>query len=125
MLCIVGPQEQLFVVGDPAQAIYTWRGADPNNMRTRLPLEVAPLTQLSLTTNYRSVKPVLDEAARLWNRFPGEFPHHGKLQAHRREPAVAVKVCFFVAAFLADGTTTTGEPVQQPGARGVGHSERL
>lgn len=80
------------MVGDPAQAIYAWRGADPNNMRFRLPLAVTPLTELSLTTNYRSVQPVLAEAARLWNRFPSEFPHHGKLRGHRKEPAVAVKV---------------------------------
>lgn len=80
------------MVGDPAQAIYSWRGADPNNMRRRLPREVTPLEVLSLTTNYRSVKPVLHEAARLWHRFPSEFPHHGKLRAHRQDPAVAVSV---------------------------------
>lgn len=79
-------------MGDPAQAIYAWRGADPTNMRHRLPLEVTPLTELSLTTNYRSVKPVLDEAARLWKRFPSEFPHHGKLAAHRQSATVAVTV---------------------------------
>ena len=47
----------LFIVGDPDQAIYEWRGANPN-----LFLEFKPDTDIILDMNYRSTPNILDIA---------------------------------------------------------------
>lgn len=47
----------LFIVGDPDQAIYEWRGANPN-----LFLEFKPDTDIILDMNYRSTPNILDVA---------------------------------------------------------------
>ncbi len=47
----------LFVVGDPDQAIYEWRGANPN-----LFIEFKPDTDIILDMNYRSTPNILDVA---------------------------------------------------------------
>jgi len=47
----------LFIVGDPDQAIYEWRGANPN-----LFLEYKPDTDIILEMNYRSTPNILDVA---------------------------------------------------------------
>lgn len=56
----------LFLVGDPKQSIYGWRNADMAVYR-RLVREVGAQggEVRSLTVNFRSVQPVLDEVARL------------------------------------------------------------
>lgn len=53
--------DTLFVVGDDDQAIYSWRGADVQNIltfRTRFP----NATQHSLTVNFRSTEPIVRTA---------------------------------------------------------------
>jgi DNA helicase-2/ATP-dependent DNA helicase PcrA len=53
----------LYVVGDPDQTIYSWRGANP-----RIILELDqqfPLETIILNQNYRSTKPILDLANKL------------------------------------------------------------
>ena len=50
---------QLFVVGDVKQAIYQFRGADPE-MLLRLRAEMGPECQLDLMRNYRSCKQIVD-----------------------------------------------------------------
>jgi len=48
------------VVGDPMQAVYSWRGCDPHLMSRREGWDV-----LTLALNYRSPQPVLDLACRV------------------------------------------------------------
>lgn len=56
---LVGSKDGLTVVGDPAQCIYTWRGATPDNI---LEFEkYFPNTRIiKLERNYRSTKKILD-----------------------------------------------------------------
>ena len=56
-----GDRYDLFVVGDPQQAIYTWNGADPSfllDIGTHYP----PVQVIRLATNYRSTPQILDGA---------------------------------------------------------------
>lgn len=55
------PQENVFVVGDFAQSIYAWRGADYRNM-LRLKDDFIDITEYRLEQNYRSTQTILDAA---------------------------------------------------------------
>lgn len=55
------PQENVFVVGDFAQSIYAWRGADYRNMM-RLKDDFIDITEYRLEQNYRSTQTILDAA---------------------------------------------------------------
>ncbi len=61
---LVGEQNHLFVVGDPDQTIYTWRGA---NIKIIADLEKTyeGTKTIVLDRNYRSTKPILDVANKL------------------------------------------------------------
>lgn len=54
----------VFVVGDAAQAIYSWRGADYRNL-TQLTIDYPDITQYRLEQNYRSTQTILDAASRV------------------------------------------------------------
>jgi DNA helicase-2/ATP-dependent DNA helicase PcrA len=64
-----GRSDDLFVVGDPNQAIYGWNGADPN-LLARFVRREPSATVIELTTNYRSTPQVLAVAAALTNAPP-------------------------------------------------------
>lgn len=53
--------QELFVVGDFAQSIYAWRGADYRNMMN-LKLDYPDLQEYKLEQNYRSTQTILDAA---------------------------------------------------------------
>lgn len=55
------PQENIFVVGDFAQSIYAWRGADYRNM-LKLKNDFDNITEYRLEQNYRSTQTILDAA---------------------------------------------------------------
>jgi DNA helicase-2/ATP-dependent DNA helicase PcrA len=59
-----GQRDDLFVVGDPNQAIYGWNGADPN-LLGRFARREPSATVIRLTDNYRSTPQVLRLAASL------------------------------------------------------------
>src|SRR3990172_775784 len=58
---IVGSNENLTAVGDFAQSIYSWRGADPTNLN-RLVKEYPNIKVINLEQNYRSTQVILDAA---------------------------------------------------------------
>ncbi|HEX7017489.1 MAG TPA: UvrD-helicase domain-containing protein [Patescibacteria group bacterium] len=55
------PHNNVYVVGDFAQSIYTWRGADYRNM-LHLKQDFDGLTEYKLEQNYRSTQAILDAA---------------------------------------------------------------
>lgn len=58
---IAQEHHQLTVVGDAAQSIYRWRGADYRNLEY-LSNDFPDLTTIRLEQNYRSTQPILDAA---------------------------------------------------------------
>ncbi len=59
---LLGPQKNLYVVGDPNQSIYTWRGACPEIFR-RFHQEYPGSRTCSLVQHYRSSSTILQAAA--------------------------------------------------------------
>ncbi len=60
---LLSKNTSLYVVGDPDQTIYSWRGANP-----KIIMDLAstfPIDTIILNQNYRSTKPILDLANRL------------------------------------------------------------
>lgn len=78
--------EQLFVIGDPDQAIYGFRGSDARCFE-RLAAGFPELKQVRLTENYRSAPAILRCALPVINRNGGEAR---VLLPHRPEGARAV-----------------------------------
>ena len=74
-----GDRDDLFVVGDPNQAIYGWNGADPDLLRQFIRREPGA-TVIDLEDNYRSTPQVLALAATLSSGKP--------LTAHRSDGLV-------------------------------------
>jgi DNA helicase-2/ATP-dependent DNA helicase PcrA len=58
---LAAPQNNLYVVGDFAQSIYAWRGADYRNM-LNLKLDFPDIKEYRLEQNYRSSQTILDAA---------------------------------------------------------------
>ena len=59
----------LFVVGDPDQAIYEWRGANP-----KIFIDFKPRTDVILNENYRSTPDILDVANRIIENNENRVP---------------------------------------------------
>ena len=61
---LVSPITNLYVVGDPDQTIYTWRGAN-QGIILNFPIDFEPCHDIILARNYRSTKTILDTANKL------------------------------------------------------------
>lgn len=59
---LTGAHQNLFVVGDAAQAIYSWRGADYRNLE-RLREDYPTIKEYRLEENYRSTASILEGAS--------------------------------------------------------------
>lgn len=66
---LAGAKPDLFVVADPDQSIYRWRGADYRNVK-RLQQDFPNLATLLLEQNYRSTQTILDVAMAVIDRQP-------------------------------------------------------
>ncbi|MFQ5942502.1 MAG: ATP-dependent helicase [Anaerolineales bacterium] len=66
---LAGDAPDLFVVADPDQSIYRWRGADYRNV-DRLTEDFQELSILLLEQNYRSTQTILDAAMAVIDRQP-------------------------------------------------------
>jgi DNA helicase II / ATP-dependent DNA helicase PcrA len=64
---LTAPQNNLFVVGDFAQSIYAWRGADYKNM-SMLSQDFPEIKTYRLEQNYRSTQSILDAATNVISR---------------------------------------------------------
>ena len=67
----LGDGVDLFVVGDPRQAIYGWNGADPT-LLDRLPELLPGTTVLRLDDNHRSTPQVVEAARAVLGADPGQ-----------------------------------------------------
>lgn len=74
-----------FVVGDSDQAIYSWRGANPDNMDVEFVKDYPGCATLFLSCNYRSGSKIVDSAEAVLSH--GGFPTlHQKLVAMKGVP---------------------------------------
>ena len=70
---LTGDGRNLCAVGDPDQCIYTWRGADPANIK-RFQEDYAPVTVVHLGRNYRSTGNIVQASANLISHNPDREP---------------------------------------------------
>jgi DNA helicase-2/ATP-dependent DNA helicase PcrA len=74
----LGGRSDLFVVGDPRQAVYGWNGADPT-LLDRLPELLPGTTVLRLDANHRSTPQIIAAGRAVLDsgdRSPGTGPRH-------------------------------------------------
>ncbi|NLO22218.1 MAG: UvrD-helicase domain-containing protein [Syntrophomonadaceae bacterium] len=103
----------LFIVGDPDQSIYSWRGAEPYNI-TRFLNDYPDARIIKLEQNYRSTRHILEAANAV---IKHNLSHEGKrLYANRGDGEKLIQYCavdsFGEAAFIAD---TIAELVDREG----------
>jgi DNA helicase-2/ATP-dependent DNA helicase PcrA len=77
---LAGDQPDLFVVGDPDQSIYRWRGADYRNVH-RFQQDYPDAQLILLERNYRSTQTILDAAMAVIDRNP--YRHRKQLFTDR------------------------------------------
>ena len=77
---LAAPQNNIMAVGDDAQSIYSWRGADFRNILS-FPDVYEKTRQFPIETNYRSVPEILTVANAAI--APNELQFEKKLAAHR------------------------------------------
>ena len=70
---LAGDGRNLCAVGDPDQCIYTWRDADPANLK-RFQEDYAPVTVVHLGRNYRSTGSIVQASANLIAHNPNREP---------------------------------------------------
>lgn len=80
---LAGSERQVFVVGDDAQSIYGWRGADIRNI-LQFEQDYPDAEVILLEQNYRSTQTILDGAQALM-RAGVQRKHHKQLWSDRGE----------------------------------------
>ncbi len=106
--------ESLFVIGDPDQSIYGFRGADAHCFE-RLRAELPELETVALTVNYRSAPDILRRAAACISHNPGP--------ARSLRPAAAEGMCVRLAC--ADTAFSEGVWIAKEVARLAGGVDML
>jgi DNA helicase-2/ATP-dependent DNA helicase PcrA len=79
---LAGPDRNVTAVGDPDQSIYSWRGAEPGNIKDFL-RDFAGARVVKLGSNFRSKQAILDAAGELITKNSG--PRAGVLKGVRGE----------------------------------------
>jgi uncharacterized protein (TIGR00375 family) len=82
---LAGDGQGLFVIGDPDQAIYGFRGADPQYFRT-LTQDFPQARLCQLATNYRSTQTIVQAAAAVIAHNRGRQPLHLRAAGEGGEP---------------------------------------
>lgn len=100
---MLGPERNVMVVGDDAQAIYAFRGADFENI-LGFPERHPDCTVFKLETNYRSVPPILDLANASIRNNQRQFPKvlNPARDGGEKPVEVAVPTPEVQASFVAD-----------------------
>jgi DNA helicase II / ATP-dependent DNA helicase PcrA len=96
MKLLVGPSENVCVVGDDDQSIYSWRGANYENM-LRFERDFPRVLEIKLEQNYRSTRTILRAAnaviSRNANRKPKELwtglPEGDPIEVYNAETEIA------------------------------------
>jgi uncharacterized protein (TIGR00375 family) len=83
--------KELFVIGDPDQSIYGFRGGDPK-VFSRLGGEHPDLVAIRLEENYRSAPPILNAALGLISHNPGQPRRMKAMAGHAERPAPPVRI---------------------------------
>ncbi|MGA1205418.1 MAG: ATP-dependent helicase [Opitutales bacterium] len=79
----IGQHHNIMAVGDDAQCIYTWRGAEFENIRS-FPERHPGTCIYKILTNYRSIPPILNLANNVLAMQPGDSGYPKELVAHRK-----------------------------------------
>ncbi|RIY31808.1 hypothetical protein CKF54_06085 [Psittacicella hinzii] len=115
---LVGPEADFTVVGDDDQSIYSWRGAQPENLN-RLKEDYPSLQVIFLEQNYRSTENILEAANKLIANNPHIYSKnlksvHGKgelikVKAHENAEAEAYSVVSNILEHKFNNNTNFGD----------------
>ena len=86
----LGDRDDLFVVGDPLQAVYSWNGADPG-LLSRITDVLPGTTVLRLDDNHRCTSPVIELARAALGNLSGA----AQVRSARDDPGSVVVVSDF------------------------------
>ena len=87
---LAGPSQNITVVGDDAQSIYSFRGATVDNI-LQFPRRFSGTRVIRLEENYRSIQPILDVTNRIISQAPRQFQK--KLFTRNAEGEHPLRVC--------------------------------
>ncbi len=104
----LGERDDLFLVGDPNQAIYGWNGADPGLLASMAAADRS--TVVELNDNYRSTPQVLGLAAAILGPVAGS-----KLRSHQGDGQTPT-----LTSFATDKAEAAGVADAIRGARNIG-----
>ena len=88
MMLLSNPETNIYVVGDPDQTIYTWRGAN-QGIILDFPTRFPDYQDIVLSRNYRSTKTILDAANRLISFNKKRVPKDLFTEAGKGDPISA------------------------------------
>ncbi len=112
LLLLSGKDRRIWVVGDPCQQIYEWRGAGPYNVLRFI--KAAKAKKYYLTDNWRSTQAILDSAYRFLSKRVPSLKKNGMLKAlnskqdllstpsyrHPVYTSTLERALFFISGFL-------------------------
>jgi DNA helicase-2/ATP-dependent DNA helicase PcrA len=110
---LLGPENNVCVVGDDDQSIYGWRGADAGRI-LRFQKDFRKAKVVTLTRNYRSTQVILDAA----NRLIGHNSERRKKALVAATPG-SDAITLFIAPDEKDETHFVGDGVQRALAAGA------
>lgn len=114
---IAGANPNLWVVADPRQSIYRFRGAEPENVARFVPDFKG--TRLALNTNYRSTKPIVDAFQRFANDGMGVA---GQWKVKRPE---AGSISLTVSPTVSDEAAGIRDQIGQFHANGIPFADQV
>lgn len=90
VLCMAGPDENVVAVGDDAQSIYSFRGANFQNIMN-FPASFRKCALIKLEENYRSTQPILNLTNELIRR--AAFGYEKELYTHKTGGDTPAVIC--------------------------------